>query len=162
MNFSLWTLVIPQLFFLKTAFLMLISSLIAILRNYSNILPDDIKINENSEELKTNRPVIKTFLHYITNGYIDWVVIVYLFIYVSDIIFLYNITTLLAIYCVGVFNSLVYIARIYSYRIIYTWIEDFYNDIHLSELPFGEIKARLQEEFSSGRSLETITYNKDE
>ncbi|WP_148267434.1 hypothetical protein [Paenibacillus terrae] len=85
----------------------------------------------------------------------------YNFPFIIDLIFDHRLVTVYCFYFVGCFWALSLIFKAFSYRIIYSWVEDFYNEIHISDLSLDEIKNKLKLEFSAGRNIETITFNND-
>lgn len=79
---------------------------------------------------------------------------------IINLIFEHKLIALYSFYFVGCYWAIFLISKVLSYRIIYTWIEDFYNDIHLYDIETEQIKAKLKSEFSSGRNIETIVYSR--
>lgn len=82
----------------------------------------------------------------------------YNFSYIVGIIYNHKLISLYSLYITGCYWVLLLISKTLSYRIIYSWIEDFYNEIHIKDLSYDDIKNKLRLEFTVGRNLETITY----
>ncbi|MFR9710221.1 hypothetical protein ACL02P_12500 [Paenibacillus sp. MB22_1] len=77
---------------------------------------------------------------------------------IIKLIFQHKLIALYSLYFVGCYWAILFIFKVFAYRIIYTWVEDLYNEIHLNNIELDEIKAKLKLEFSSGRNLETMIY----
>jgi hypothetical protein len=67
-----------------------------------------------------------------------------------------------SLYIFGFLGSGVWIAKYYSYKIIYTWIEDFYSEIFKHNLSTQEMKNKYFNEFASNNSLENFAFRKKE
>lgn len=157
-NFIYWYIIVPNfVVFFMMSLIMLRNAIKPLIRNL---------INDNTESEKRSKKEISNFKKIIKNiillmysiSSILLPVVNLIFVYREAIIFDHKIISIFSINLVGVILTLLYLARTMSYRIIYTWIEDFYNDIHINNYSEEEIRNRLNNEFSNGRFFETITY----
>ncbi|HEX9059526.1 MAG TPA: X2-like carbohydrate binding domain-containing protein [Clostridia bacterium] len=80
--------------------------------------------------------------------------------YYSGLIFENRQLLIYSIYLVGIIISLYYIARYYSYKIIYSWIENFYNEIIEYGLTGEQIHKRFFEEYTYNDNLELFAFKK--
>jgi len=153
---KLWFLALPNILVIKLAFMTLINCLIPIFNNYTSH-----KIPVPNEPRKSINRYSFTMVYY--NLVPTSVLIYYLFCFMlSDFFFEYKKTVLFALYLTGGLVSLLLIAREWSNKIIYSWLEDLYIEIYLKNLSYSQIKKILKENFSAGRNIETMVYTEDD
>ncbi|WP_128103141.1 hypothetical protein [Paenibacillus sp. DCT19] len=148
-----WLLVFPNILVIKLAFMTLINCLIPLINNYTNY---KIPIPKQLDKQAKRYSFIQVYYNLIPT----LILIYYLFYFVfSNFFFDYKNTVLIALYLIGGFISLLLIAREWSNKIIYSWLEDLYAEIYLKDLSYSKIKKILDENFSSGRNLETMIFS---
>ncbi|MBB6024288.1 hypothetical protein HNR77_005396 [Paenibacillus sp. JGP012] len=153
---KLWFLALPNILVIKLAFMTLINCLIPLFNNYTNY-----KIPVPNEAEESNKKYSFAIVYY--NLLPTSVLIYYLLCFMlSDFFFEYKKTVLFSLYLTGGIVSILLIAREWSNKIIYSWLEDLYIAIYMKNLSYSQIKKILKENFSTGRNIETMVYTEDD
>ncbi|OMC96917.1 hypothetical protein, partial [Paenibacillus odorifer] len=160
LDYKMWYLVVPNfLVFILMSFFMFLNSLFPMLINYTSLISDEIKdkVNNKSTQVKTGMGKKVGVIYNMLSLCIPLVSLAVL--YYENIIFEYKEILVLSMYVTGFVFAIAYITRALSQRIVFTWWERFYMDIHLSDYSIEDIIKDLNENYSIANSIETIAYN---
>lgn len=164
LDYKMWYVVVPNfIIFAFMAFSMFINALYPMILNYapSEISDAMIETNKNRSTIKASG--VRKLLGYIysTLSYCIPLISIIILYYVN-LIFQYKTILILSIYLTGSVLAVAYIIRTFSLRIVFTWWERLYIEIHLRDYSLEEILNELKENHSIGSSIETITFNNKE